>query len=70
MAENTNEQHHHHHHHHHHHNHRQIDDATLFKIKALASIENKKKLAKWAFRILCVFAVLMFLAVLFVYNFN
>ena len=66
MAENT----HNHHHYHHHHHHHKVDDATLFKLKSLASIENKKKLAKWAFRALCIIAVIMFLAVLFVYNVN
>ena len=58
------------HHHHHHHRHQQIDEATLFKIKSLASIQNRKKFAKWFFRALCVIAVIMFIAVLVVYNIN
>ena len=56
----------HHHHRHHHH----VDDATLFKLKSLASLENKKKIEKWLFRALCVVAVLIFIAVLVVYNIN
>lgn len=59
-----------HKHHHHHHRNRIIDDATLFKLKSLASLENKKKIEKWLFRALCILAVIMFIAVLVVYNLN
>ena len=64
----TENKHHHRHRHHHHHHH--VDDATLFKLKSLASLENNKKMEKWLFRALCVVAVLIFIAVLVVYNIN
>ena len=60
MAE---EQPHHHHHHHHH-----VDSATLFKRRQLAAIKRRKILTKWAFRALCVVAVLMAIAVFVVYH--
>ena len=58
------------HHHRHHRNNQKKDDATLFKKRSLASLENKKKIAKWLFRALCVVAIIMFIAVLVVYNLN
>ena len=62
MSEHKHHQHHKHHHH--------VDDATRFKIKSLASIENRKKMAKWLFRALCVVAIILFIVVLVVYNIN
>ena len=56
-----------HQHHHHHHHHKHIDDATRFKRRSLASIERRKKLAKWSFRALVVVAVLSVLALITVY---
>lgn len=60
----------HHHHHHHHHHHESMDSATMFKIKSLNSIENRKKYAKWLFRALCIVAAILFIIVLVVYNIN
>lgn len=65
MAENKEHTHHHHHHHHY-----KEDDASRFKRLSLMSIERRKKMAKWGFRILCVIAVLMAIAVFVVYRLN
>lgn len=51
------------HHHHHHHK----DDATRFKERSLNAIVLRRKLEKWGKIALLVLAILMLLAVLFVY---
>jgi len=58
------QQHHHHHHHHHYHE----DDAARFKRLSLSSIENRKKIAKWVWRVLCVIAIIMFIIVVVIYK--
>ena len=60
MAEET-------HHHHHHHQHWE-DDATRFKRRSLASIKRWKLIKKWAFRALCVLAIIMAILVVLVYT--
>ena len=54
--------------HHHHHHHR--DDATRFKERSLNAIVLRRKLEKWGKIALLVLAILMLLAVLFVYAFG
>ena len=56
------EQHHHHHHHHHH-----KDGASRFKERSLNAIVLRQKLEKWGKLILLVVALLMILAVLYLY---
>jgi len=51
------------HHHHHHHK----DDATRFKERSLNAIVLRRKLEKWGKIALLVIAILMLLAVIFVY---
>lgn len=51
------------HHHHHHHK----DDATRFKERSLNAIVLRRKLEKWGKIVLLVLAILMLLAVIFVY---
>ena len=51
--------------HHHHHHHR--DDATRFKERSLNAIVLRRKLEKWGKIALLVLALLMLLAVIFVY---
>ena len=53
--------------HHHHHHHKQ-DGASLFKQKSLASIHRKKILEKVLKIALIVIALLMAIAVVFVYT--
>ncbi len=55
-------------HHHHHHRQHVEDDATRFKRKSLASIKRWKIIKKWAFRALCVVAVIMAILVVLVYT--
>ena len=62
MSEHT---HHSHHHHHHHHSH---DDSYVQSHRALSSIERRKLIGKWLFRVLCVVAILMAIAVVVVYR--
>ena len=52
------------HHHHHHHK----DGATRFKERSLNAIVLRRKLEKWGKIALLVLALLMFLAVIFVYT--
>jgi hypothetical protein len=52
--------------HHHHHHHR--DDATRFKERSLNAIVLRRKLEKWGKIALLVLALLMLLAVIFVYT--
>ena len=52
------------HHHHHHHK----DDATRFKEQSLNSIVFRQKLEKWGKIFLLIVAVLMVLAVVYVYS--
>ena len=59
------EQHHHHHHHHHH-----KDGASRFKERSLNAIVLRQKLEKWGKLILLVVALLMILAVAYVYLFG
>ena len=59
------EQQHHHHHHHHH-----KDSATLFKERSLNAIVFQRKAEKWGKIFLLVIAILMILAVVFVYLFG
>ena len=54
------------HHHHHHHHHK--DHATRFKERSLNAIVLRRKIEKWGKIVLLVLAVLMILAVLFVYT--
>ena len=54
--------------HHHHHSHYSHDDAFIESRRALSSIERRKIIGKWLFRILCVVAVLMAIAVVVVYR--
>ena len=53
-----------HHHHHHHHK----DSATLFKERSLNAIVFQRKAEKWGKIFLLVIAILMILAVGFVYT--
>ncbi|MCR5574219.1 MAG: hypothetical protein K6F78_05295 [Bacteroidaceae bacterium] len=62
MAESKNTEHHHHHHHH------KKDGASLFKQRSLASIERKKMIEKVLKITLIVIAILMAIAVVFVYT--
>lgn len=52
------------HHHHHHHK----DDATRFKERSLNAIVLRRKLEQWGKIALLVLALLMLLAVIFVYT--
>ena len=52
--------------HHHHHHHR--DDATRFKERSLNAIVLRRKLEQWGKIALLVLALLMLLAVIFVYT--
>ena len=52
--------------HHHHHHHR--DDATRFKERSLNAIVLRRKLEQWGKIALLVIALLMLLAVIFVYT--
>ena len=54
------------HHHHHHHRHRK-DGATRFKERSLNAIVLRQKIEKMGKLLLLVVAILMVLAVLFVY---
>lgn len=54
--------------HHHHHHHHKMDGASKFKRKNLLAIERRKKIQKWLFRVLCVIAVIMGLAVVAAYT--
>ena len=54
-------------HQHHHHHHRK-DSATLFKERSLNAIVLRRKLEKWGKIALMVLAILMILAVGFVYT--
>lgn len=55
--------------HHHHHTHRHRSDyASRWKHKSLLNIERRKKLKKWLFRLLIAIAVLMAIAVVYVYS--
>ena len=56
-------------HQHHHHHHRK-DSATRFKERSLKAIEVRRKMEQWLKVALCVVAVLMILAVGFVYVFG
>ena len=53
-----------HHHHHHHHK----DGATRFKEHSLNAIVLRRKMEKWGKIILLIIAILMVLAVAFVYT--
>ena len=53
-----------HHHHHHHHK----DGATRFKERSLNAIVLRRKMEKWGKIILLIIAILMVLAVAFVYT--
>jgi hypothetical protein len=53
-----------HHHHHHHHD----DYASRFKRKSLNAIVLRRKLEKWLKIAVCILALLMVLAVIFVYT--
>ncbi len=61
------------HHHHssgsgsHHHHHHKMDGASKFKRKSLLAIERRKKIAKWAMRILVVIAVVLAIYVAIIY---
>ena len=63
MAEQQQHQHQHHHHHHH-----KKDHATTFKERSLNAIVMRQKLEKWGKIALLVLAIIMILAVLFVYT--
>ena len=55
---------------HHHHDHRHRDDASLFKERSLNSIEFRRKFEKWLKFIVVVIAILMVMAVIYVYTFG
>ena len=55
--------------HHRHHHHRK-DSATRFKERSLLAIEYRRKAEKWLKRILIALAIIMCLAVAFVYVFG
>ena len=54
--------------HHHHHHHRKKDHATRFKERSLNAIIVRQKIEKWGKIALLIFAILMVLAVFFVYT--
>ena len=54
--------------HHHHHHHHKMDGASKFKYQSLRAISRRKKLEKWLWIFLCMVAVLMAIAVVFVYT--
>lgn len=58
------------HSHHHHHHHHKKDGATLFKESSFRSIERRRFIGKWLKIILYVVAVIMFVAVIYVYKFS
>jgi len=53
---------------HHHHHHHKKDGASLFKQRSLANIQRKKVIEKVLKIALIIIALLMFLAVIFVYT--
>ena len=53
--------------HHHHHHHHKKDHATRFKERSLNAIIVRQKIEKWGKIALLIFAILMVLAVFFVY---
>ena len=55
--------------HHHHHHHRK-DAATRFKERSLNAIVLRRKLEKWLKIIVCIIALGMILAVIYVYFFG
>ena len=55
-------------HHHHHHHHHKKDGASLFKERSLANIRRKKLIEKVLKIALIIIAILMALAVVFVYT--
>ncbi len=57
-------------HHHHHHRKYKKDSSTIFKEKTFKQIELRKKLEKAIKIILIIIAILMGLAVIFVYKFG
>ena len=57
------------HHHHHHHHHRK-DGATRFKERSLNAIVLRRRLEKYGKIVLLVVAILMVLAVIYVYLFG
>lgn len=54
--------------HHHHHHHHKKDGASLFKQRSLANIQRKKVIEKVLKITLIVIAILMAIAVVFVYT--
>lgn len=56
------------HQHHHHHHHHKEDDATRFKRESLKAIRRRKIIKKWAFRLLCLMAVVMAILVVLAYT--
>ena len=54
-----------HHHHHHHHK----DSGTRFKERSLRAIELRRKAEKWLKNTLIIVAIIMILAVIYVYKF-
>lgn len=61
------QQYHHQHRHHHHHRYKE-DEATIFKNKNLQAIERRKIIKKWAFRGLCLMAIIMAVLVVLAYT--
>ena len=61
-------EHQHHYSHHYHHHHHKKDWASEYKYKSLMSLQRQKTISKWLFRILCVIAALMVIAVFVVYR--
>lgn len=45
-----------------------MDDSSKFKYQSLRAISRRKKLEKWLWTFLCMVAVLMAIAVVFVYT--
>ncbi len=57
-------------HHHHHHGKHKRDSASIFKEKSLRAIQTRKKIEKYIKIALLVVAIMMGLAVVFVYKFG
>ena len=53
---------------HHHHHHHKKDQATRFKERSLNAIVLRQKIEKWGKIVLLILAIIMVLAVMFVYT--
>lgn len=57
-----------HHHHHHHHHHEHLDDSERFKRHTLNSAKMRKRFFNGLFMAMCVLAVIVVAAVVYVYT--